>query len=84
LLDILKLPKGYILIQPHSNEIIIRRNVKFDEIILTCEPNLTFFPSSAYEQSSSFVPSLAYNPYLTFVPYFVPIMVSYSSYDYVD
>jgi hypothetical protein len=58
--------KGYKLLQPHSNEIIIRRDVKFDENILACEPNSTFVPSSAYEPSS------------TFVPYSVPILVSSS------
>jgi hypothetical protein len=31
--------KGYRLLQPHSNEIIIRRDVKFDENLSTCEPN---------------------------------------------
>jgi hypothetical protein len=31
--------KGYKLLQPHSNEIIIRRDVKFDENILAYEPN---------------------------------------------
>jgi hypothetical protein len=31
--------KGYRLLQPHCNEIIIRRDVKFDENLLACEPN---------------------------------------------
>jgi len=35
--------KGYRLIQPHCNETIIRRDVKFDENILACEPNLRLF-----------------------------------------
>jgi hypothetical protein len=61
--------KGYRLLQPHSNEIIIRRDVKFDENILACEPNLMFVPSLACEPSSTFVPS------------FVPILVSSSSDD---
>jgi hypothetical protein len=55
------------LLQPHSNEIIIRRGVKFDENLLACEPN------------STFVPSLACRPSSMFVTYFVPILVSYSS-----
>jgi hypothetical protein len=38
--------KGYILLQPHSNEIIIIRDVKFDENILSSEPNSMFAPSS--------------------------------------
>jgi hypothetical protein len=45
------------LIQPHCNEIIIRRDVKFDENLLACEPNSTFVPSSACEPSLKFVPS---------------------------
>jgi hypothetical protein len=49
--------KGYKLLQPHFNEIIIRRDVKFDENILSCEPNSTIMPSSACEPSSTFVPS---------------------------
>jgi hypothetical protein len=52
--------KGYRLLQSHFNEIIIRRDVKFDENILACEPNSTVVPSSACEPSSAFVPS--YDP----------------------
>jgi hypothetical protein len=37
--------KGYRILQPHSNEIVIRRDVKFDENLLACEPNSTFVPS---------------------------------------
>jgi hypothetical protein len=55
--------KGYRLLQPHCNEIIIRRDFKFDENLLACEPNSTIVPSSACE------------PSLVFVPYFVTIMV---------
>jgi hypothetical protein len=60
--------EGYRLLQPHCNEIIIRRDVKFNENILACEPNSVIVPSSAYK------------PYSTCVPFFVPILVS-SSYD---
>jgi hypothetical protein len=49
--------KGYRLLQPQCNEIIIRRDVKFDENLLACEPNLTIVPSSACDPSSTFVPS---------------------------
>jgi hypothetical protein len=49
--------KGYRLIQSHCNEIIIRRDVKFDENILACKPNSTIVPSSACEPSSMFFPS---------------------------
>jgi hypothetical protein len=49
--------KGYRLLQSHCNEIIIRRDVKFDENLLACEPNSTIVPSSACETSSAFVPS---------------------------
>jgi hypothetical protein len=64
--------KGYRLLQPHCNEIIIRRDVKFDENILACEPNSMIVPSSAYEPSSMFVPSS------------VPILVSSSDDDSED
>jgi hypothetical protein len=55
--------KGYKLIQPHSNEIIIRRDVQFDENLLSCYSN------------SMFVPFLAYNPSSKFVSYSIPIVV---------
>jgi hypothetical protein len=64
--------KGYKLLQPNSNEIIIRRDVKFDENLLACEPNLLFVSSSAYESSSMFV------------PFFVLIHVSSSNDDSED
>jgi hypothetical protein len=44
--------KGYRLLQPHCNEIILRRDVKFDENLLACEPNLTVVSSSACKPSS--------------------------------
>jgi hypothetical protein len=49
--------KGYRLLQSHCNEIIIRRDVKFDENILAYEPSSAIVPSSACEPSSTFVPS---------------------------
>jgi hypothetical protein len=49
--------KVYRLLQSHCNEIIIRRDVKFDENLLACEPNSTIVPSSACQPSSAFVPS---------------------------
>jgi hypothetical protein len=58
--------KGYRLLQPHCNEIILRRDVKFDENILACEPNSAVVPSSACEPSS------------TVVPYSIPILDSSS------
>jgi hypothetical protein len=64
--------KGYRLLQPHCNDNIIRRDVKFDEKILACEPNSTIMPASACEPSSTFVPS------------FVPILVSSSDDDTED
>jgi hypothetical protein len=60
--------KGYKLLQSHCNEIIIRRDVKFDENLLACEPNSTFVPSLACEPNSTVVPSSACEPYSTFVP----------------
>jgi hypothetical protein len=56
--------KGYRLLETHCNEIIIRRDVKFDENVLACEPN------------SKIVPYSTWNPSLAFVPYFVPILFS--------
>jgi hypothetical protein len=58
--------KGYRLLQPHCNEIIIRRDVKFNENLLACEPNSVIVPSSACDPSSAFVPPS------------IPIMVSSS------
>jgi hypothetical protein len=58
--------KGYRLLQPHCNEIILRRDVKFDENLLACEPNSAVVPSSAYE------------PYSTVMPSSVPILDSSS------
>ena len=49
--------KGYRLILPHSHDIIIRRDVKFDENLLACEPNLAGMPSLACEPDSVIVPS---------------------------
>jgi hypothetical protein len=46
--------KGYRLLQPHCNEIIIMRDVKFDENILACEPNSVIVPSSPCKPSSTF------------------------------
>ena len=45
--------KGYRLLQPHSHDIIIRRDVKFDENILAYEPNLSCKPDSAIVPSFS-------------------------------
>jgi hypothetical protein len=44
--------KGCRLLQPHCNEIIIRRGVKFVENLLACETNLAIVSSSACEPSS--------------------------------
>jgi hypothetical protein len=52
--------KGYGLLQTHSNDIIIRRDVKLDEVL------------SAYNPNSKFVPSLDYEPSLTIVPSSIP------------
>jgi hypothetical protein len=47
--------KRYRLLQTQSNEINIRRDVKFDENILACEPNSTFVPFLVCEPSSGFL-----------------------------
>ena len=49
--------EGYRLLQPHSHDIIIRRDVKFDENILAYKPNLAGVPSLACEPNSTIVPS---------------------------
>ena len=49
--------KGYRLLQPHSHDIIIRRDVKFNENLLACESNLVGVPSFPYESDSVIVPS---------------------------
>jgi hypothetical protein len=64
--------KGYTLLQPHCNEIIIIRDVKFDENFLACDPNSTIVPSSACDLSSEFVTSS------------IPILVSSSDDDSDD
>jgi hypothetical protein len=74
--------KGYILLQPQFNEIMIRRDVNFDENILAYEPNLTFVPSLACEPNSAVVPSLACDPSSTFVP--SSVLVSSSDDDSED
>jgi hypothetical protein len=68
--------KGYRLLQPHCNEIIIRRDVKFNENLLACEPNSVFVPTLAYGPNLAFVPSSAFKPSSTFVPSFVPVSSS--------
>jgi hypothetical protein len=64
--------KGYRLLQPHCNEIIIRRDVIFDENLLAYEPNTMIVPSSDCDPSSTFVPSS------------IPILVSSSDDDNED
>ena len=49
--------KGYIILQPHYHEIIITRDVKFDENILSCKPNYIFVSSSAYDPPLALVPT---------------------------
>ena len=52
--------KVYRLLQPHSHDIIIRRDVKFDEKLLACEPNSAVVPSLACELDSVIVPSSSF------------------------
>jgi hypothetical protein len=74
--------KGYRLLQTHCNEIIIRRDVKFDENLLACEPNSRFVPSLACEPNSTVVPSSACEPSSVFVP--SSVLVSSSDDDSED
>ena len=49
--------KGYIIFQPNSTNIIIRRDVKFNENVLAYKPTLAYVPSLACEPYSTNVPS---------------------------
>ena len=49
--------KGFRLLLPHSHDIIIRKDVKFDENLLACNPNLAGVSSLACEPDSAIVPS---------------------------
>ena len=60
--------KGYRLLQPHSHDIIIRRDVKFDENLLAYEPNLAGVPSLACEPDSAIVPSSSSSNFLDRFP----------------
>jgi hypothetical protein len=52
-----KYVKGYRLLQSHCNEIIIRRDVKFDENLLACEPHSAVVPSLEFVPSYDLVSS---------------------------
>ena len=60
--------KGYRLLHPHSHDIIIRRDVKLDENLLSCEPNLAGVPSLACEPDSAIVPSSSSSNFLEMFP----------------
>jgi hypothetical protein len=49
--------KGYRLLQPNSKEIIIRRDVKFNENVSACEPDSAYVPSSTCEPDLAVVTS---------------------------
>ena len=49
--------KGYRILQTHYHDIITIIDVKLDENILACEPNLVGVPSLAYEPDSAIVAS---------------------------
>ena len=53
--------KCYIILQPHYHDIIIIRDVKFDENLLACEPNLAGVPSLACDPDSRIVRSYTSN-----------------------
>ena len=44
--------KVYRLLQPHSHDIIIRRDVKFDENLLSCMPNLASVPTLVFDDDN--------------------------------
>jgi hypothetical protein len=74
--------KGYRLLQTHCNEIIIIRDVKFDENLLACDPNLVFVHFLACEPNSMVVSSSACEPSSRFVP--SSVLVSSSDDDSED
>ena len=69
--------KGYRLLQPHSHDIIIRTNVKFDKNLLSYEPNLVGVPSLVCEPDSAIVPSSSSN----FLDMFSTPVSNYDNYD---
>ena len=56
--------KGNRLLQPHYHDIIIRRDVKFDENLLAYELNLAGVPYLACEPDSVIVPSSSSSNFL--------------------
>ena len=60
--------KGCRILQPHSHDIIIRRDAKFDENILACKPNLVGLPSLACEPDSANVPYSSSSSFLDRFP----------------
>ena len=60
--------KGYRLLQPKSKNIIIRRDVKFDENISPSEPSSTGVPPLACEPNSAYVPPLSLSYIFNIIP----------------
>ena len=60
--------KGYRIRYPHSHDMIIRRDVKFDENLLAYEPNLAGVPSLACELDLTSVPSSSSSNFLDRFP----------------
>ena len=60
--------KGYRLLQPKSKNIIIRRDVNFDENISACEPSSAGVPPLACELDSAYVPPLSLSSIFNSIP----------------
>ena len=60
--------KGHRLLQPKSKNIIIRRDVKFDENISACEASSAGVPSLACEPNSTYVPPLSISSIFDSIP----------------
>ena len=60
--------KGYRILQPHSHDIIIRRDVEFDENILSCESKLAGVLSLTCKPDSEIVPSFSSSNFLHMFP----------------
>ena len=60
--------KGYRILQPHSHDIIIRRDVKFNENLLACESNLAGVPSLACGPNLAIVPSSSSSKFIDRFP----------------
>ena len=60
--------KGYRLLQKNYKNIIIRRDVKFDENISACKPSSAGVPPLACELDSAYVPPISLSSIFNSIP----------------